>query len=83
MIEFVVSGLYFVQDENFFINPLLHHFMLAFVDSGLYFVQDENYTYYISVGYRPDPVKKVTDQDPAGQKSTDPDPQPWLCQSYQ
>ena len=23
MIEFVVSGLYFVQDENYFINPLL------------------------------------------------------------
>ena len=38
--------------------------MLEFVDSGLYFVQDEfNFI---------NPMKKVS--NPAGQKSTDPDP---------
>ena len=48
MLEFVESGLYFVYNENNFINPLLQ--------------QD------------PDPMKEVP--DPAGQKSTDPDPHP-------
>ena len=46
MLEFVDSDLYFVQDKNNFINPLL------------------------------EVVKKVP--DPAGQKSPDPDPHPWL-----
>ena len=48
MLEFVSSGLYFVQDENSFKHPLLQ------VGSGS--------------GY----VEKVP--DPAGEKSTDPDP---------
>ena len=56
MLEFVNSGLYFVQDENNFINPLL----------------------------QADPLKGVMDPDtePAGQKSTDPDPHPCIYQSY-
>ena len=50
MLEFVYSDLYFVQDKNNFINPLLQ------------------------VGSRTDPLKKVPDPDPAGQKSPDPHP---------
>ena len=37
---------------------------LEFVDSGSYFVQNEIIFIY--------PLKKVTDPDPAAQKSTDP-----------
>ena len=50
MLEFVDSGLYFVQDKNNFINPLLQ----------------------VGSGSRSDPLKKVPDPDPAGQKLTDP-----------
>ena len=49
-----------------------HDFKLEFVDSGLYFVQQENDLIYpfLQVGSGSD--KKIP--DPAGKKSTDPEP---------
>ena len=47
--------------------------MLEFVDSDLYFIQDKNY-FLNSLLQDPDPLKKVPDPDPAGQKSPDPHP---------
>ena len=57
MLEFVDSDLYFVQDKNNFINPLLQ------------------------VGSGSGSVEKIPDPDPAGQKSTDPDPRPCISKS--
>ena len=50
MLDFVDSGLYFLQDENNFINPLVQ----------------------IGSGSGSDEIVP----DPAGKKSTDPDPHP-------
>ena len=50
--------------------------MLEFVDSDLYFIQDKNNfinsLLQVGSGSDPDPLKKVPDPDPAGQKSPDP-----------
>ena len=67
MLEFVDSGLYFVQDKNNFINSLLQ------VGSG---VQQKYVVWKLSE--TPHVQSRVEDPDPAGQKPPDPaDPHPW------
>ena len=46
--------------------------MLEFVDYGLYFVTEENNFIYPWLQVGTGSNEKVTDPDPAGQKSTDP-----------